>query len=87
MRLSTFVDLDGHYFDAVHFPNVVDKYPIRGRGVYACQGKITEEFGHCSMTVTWSKKASLKPDPRSPEEYSYENIDLFKKLARKQIKS
>ena len=86
MRLSTFVDLDGHYFDAVHFTDTVDKYPIRGRGVYACFGKITEEFGHCSMSIVWSRKVSLKPDPRSPVEYTFENIDLFKKAKRKEIK-
>jgi len=85
MRLSTFVDLDGHYFDAVHFTNVVDKYPINGRGIYACYGKITEEFGHCSMSIIWSRKVSLKPDPRHPKEYSFENIDSFKKAKRKQI--
>jgi len=86
MRLSTFIDLEGHYFDAVHFTNVVDKYPINGRGIYACYGKVTEEFGHCSMSIVWSRKTSLKPDPRLPEEYTFENIDSFKKAKRKQIK-
>ena len=36
MRLSTFIDSDGEYFDAVHFTDVVEKYPINGRGVYYC---------------------------------------------------
>lgn len=85
MRLSTFIDLDGHYFDAVHFTNVVDKYPIHGRGIYACYGRISEEFGHCSMSIIWSRKVSLKPDPRISEDYTFENIDLFKKAKRKQI--
>lgn len=46
MRFSTFVDSIGDYFDIVHFTHVVDKYPIHGKGVYACYGKVTEEFGH-----------------------------------------
>ena len=40
MRLSTFIDCNGDYFDAVHFTNVVDKYPVNGLGIYACYGKL-----------------------------------------------
>lgn len=73
MRFSTFTDLKGEYFDVVHFPQVVDKYPIRGRGVYACRGKVTEEFGHCSIDATNTRKLPLKPDPRSPEELTWKS--------------
>ncbi len=65
MRFSTLTDLKGEYFDAVHFPQVVDKYPVHGIGVYACYGKVTEEFDFCSLDVIWSKKLSLKADPRN----------------------
>lgn len=65
MRFSTFTDLEGAYFDAVHFPNVVEQYPVYGVGVYACYGKVTEEFGFCSLDIIWSQKMPLKPDPRS----------------------
>jgi DNA polymerase-3 subunit alpha len=27
IRLNTFIDIDGNYFDAVHFTNVVHLYP------------------------------------------------------------
>jgi DNA polymerase-3 subunit alpha len=64
MRLSTFIDADGHYFDAVHFTDVVHLYPINGMGVYACYGKITNKFGFCSMNVIKSKKMSIANDPR-----------------------
>ncbi|WP_223267173.1 hypothetical protein [Polaribacter sp. IC073] len=64
MRLSTFIDADGNYFDAVHFTNVVHQYPINGMGVYACYGKITDRFGFCSMNVIQSKKMSIAGDPR-----------------------
>ena len=64
MRLSTFIDADGHYFDAVHFTDVVHAYPINGMGIYACYGKITNRFGFCSMNIIKSKKVSIAGDPR-----------------------
>ncbi len=64
MRLSTFVDIQGHYFDAVHFTKVVDQFPIHGLGIYACYGKITNRFDFCSMNVIWSKKIPIRPNPR-----------------------
>lgn len=64
MRLSTFIDIDGNYFDAVHFTDVVSLYPINGMGIYACYGKITNRFDFCSMNVLKSKKMSIASDPR-----------------------
>ena len=64
MRLSTFIDVDGNYFDAVHFTDVVNLYPINGMGIYACYGKITNRFDFCSMNVVKSKKMSITGDPR-----------------------
>lgn len=65
MRLSTFVDQKGAYFDAVHFTDVVNQFPINGLGVYACYGKITDRFGFYSMSVIWSKKLTIIKDPRN----------------------
>ncbi|WP_299015881.1 DNA polymerase III subunit alpha [uncultured Polaribacter sp.] len=64
MRLSTFIDTEGNYFDAVHFTDVVHQYPVNGMGIYACYGKITNRFGFCSMNVLKSKKVSILGDPR-----------------------
>jgi DNA polymerase-3 subunit alpha len=64
MRLSTFIDIAGTYFDAVHFTDVVSLYPINGMGIYACYGKITNRFDFCSMNVLKSKKMSIAGDPR-----------------------
>ena len=64
MRLSTFIDVDGNYFDAVHFTNVVNIYPINGIGVYGCYGKITNRFGFYSMNIIQSKKMSIAENPR-----------------------
>lgn len=65
MRLSTFVDKEGRYFDAVHFTEVVHKYPIHGLGVYKCIGFITEKFGFCSMIISKSRKVKIKSNPRA----------------------
>ncbi|RXJ44353.1 DNA polymerase III subunit alpha [Gelidibacter gilvus] len=65
MRLSTFIDVNGDYFDAVHFTDVVDKYPVNGLGVYACFGKITDRFDFYSMNIVWSNKLTILSDPRN----------------------
>lgn len=65
MRFATFVDSNGDFFDTVHFSDVVDKYPITGRGVYACYGTVNDEFGHQTLTIIQSKKVAIKPDPRA----------------------
>ena len=65
MRLSTFIDQNGDYFDAVHFTDVVEKFPINGLGVYACYGRITDRFDFYSMNVVWSRKMGILGDPRN----------------------
>ena len=34
----------GQYFDSVHFPDVYQRYPLRGNGVYRLRGRVTREF-------------------------------------------
>jgi len=65
MRLSTFVDKNGDYFDAAHFTDVVNKYPINGLGVYECIGLVTEKFGFCSLVISKSRKLRIKSNPRN----------------------
>ncbi|MBO0323044.1 DNA polymerase III subunit alpha [Muricauda sp. CAU 1633] len=59
MRFSTMLDLNGEFFDCVHFPQSINNTPISGKGVYACYGKSTEEFGHFSLEVYKIKKLPL----------------------------
>ncbi|HTX89531.1 MAG TPA: DNA polymerase III subunit alpha [Bacteroidales bacterium] len=65
MHFGTFTDCRGHFFDTVHFPDVVNKYPFRGDGVYLLKGKIVEEFGFPSLEVEKMAKMPLKKDPRA----------------------
>ncbi|MCX6281131.1 MAG: DNA polymerase III subunit alpha [Bacteroidetes bacterium] len=65
MHFGTFIDFEGQFFDTVHFPQAVEKYPFRGEGVYLVMGKIVEEFGFPSLEVEKMAKMPLKKDPRS----------------------
>ena len=64
MHFGTFIDVNGRFFDTVHFPKTVTQYPFRGDGVYLVKGKIVEEFGFPSMNVDQMAKMPLKADPR-----------------------
>ena len=52
MNFGTFIDKDGHWIDTVHFPPVVKKTPLKGRGIYLIKGKVTEEFDFYSIEVS-----------------------------------
>ena len=65
MHFGTFIDYEGQFFDTVHFPQAVEKYPFRGEGVYLVMGKIIEEFGFPSLEVEKMAKMPLRKDPRA----------------------
>ena len=64
MHFGTFIDVNGRFFDTVHFPKAVTEYPFRGDGIYLVKGKIVEEFGFPSMNVEKMAKMPLLADPR-----------------------
>ncbi|MGJ1436164.1 hypothetical protein [Sphingobacterium multivorum] len=65
MKFGTFLDAEGRFFDTVHFPQTLAKYPLRGAGVYLVEGKVVLEYGCPSVEVIRFGKMPLKPDPRS----------------------
>jgi len=65
MHFGTFTDINGNFFDTVHFPKAVTAYPFRGDGIYLVLGKIVEEFGFPSLEVEKMAKMPLKKDPRA----------------------
>jgi DNA polymerase-3 subunit alpha len=65
MKFGTFLDAEGRFFDTVHFPQSLAKYPLRGAGIYLVEGKIVLEYGCPSIEVIRCAKMPLKPDPRS----------------------
>ena len=64
MYFGTFIDMEGRFVDTVHFPNIVQKYPIIGRGVYKISGKVVEEFDAIIVEVSHIKHLAMITDPR-----------------------
>jgi DNA polymerase-3 subunit alpha len=67
MAFGTFLDRDGFFFDTTHFPKVFDAYPFRGSGCYRITGKVDEEFGFCSITVSKMEKLPFISQTETPE--------------------
>ena len=51
MAFGTFIDIKGNYFDTVHFPQIYQAFPFRGRGCYLIKGRVAEEFVFFSIDV------------------------------------
>jgi len=68
MNFGTFIDAEGHWIDTVHFPDVAQRYPFRGKGIYKIIGKVVEEFGFLSLEVSELEKVSFMDDPRYAED-------------------
>jgi len=64
MHFGCFVDIHGEFFDTVHFPDSLKKYPFRGNGIYLILGKVVEEFGFPGIEVEKMAKMPFKKDPR-----------------------
>jgi len=64
MIFGTFLDQDGEFFDTIHFPASLSKYPFAGTGVYLIFGLVTEEFGVASITVEKFAKLPIQKDSR-----------------------
>jgi DNA polymerase-3 subunit alpha len=65
MHFGCFLDIHGEFFDTVHFPDSLKKYPFTGYGVYLIEGKVVEEFGFASVEVSKLARLPYKPDPRA----------------------
>lgn len=64
MNFGTFIDMEGEFFDTVHFPPSLKQYPFKGRGVYLILGKVVEDFGFPSIEVEKLAKLPLVKDER-----------------------
>ncbi|MBP7239741.1 MAG: DNA polymerase III subunit alpha, partial [Saprospiraceae bacterium] len=51
MTFGTWLDEQGKYFDTTHFPPSLERYPLKGKGMYLLHGKVTEDFGFASLEV------------------------------------
>jgi DNA polymerase III alpha subunit len=64
MHFATFLDYEGEFFDSVHFPDSLKRYPFQGYGIYLMQGKVVEEFGYTTLEVQKLARLPVKGDPR-----------------------
>lgn len=65
MKFGCFLDDRGDFFDTVHFPPSLKRYPLKGAGVYLILGKVVLDFGYPAIEVEKIAKLPIKPDPRS----------------------
>ena len=64
MCFGTFLDPSGDFLDTVHFPQINERYPFYGKGVYRITGKITEEFSYLTLEVSTLVKLPFAEDVR-----------------------
>jgi len=65
MHFGTFIDVQGEFFDTVHFPPSLKLYPFRGDGIYLILGKVVEEFGFPSIEVEKMAKLPIQANPKA----------------------
>jgi DNA-directed DNA polymerase III PolC len=51
MYFGTFLDSELNWIDTVHFPESARNYPLNKSGFYRATGKVTTDFGVCSLEV------------------------------------
>ena len=64
MSFGTSLDHEGNFFDTVHFPPCLEKYPLQGKGCYLIQGKVTVDFDFPGIKVEKVAKLPFVKDPR-----------------------
>jgi len=64
MSFGTMTDVEGRFFDTVHFPISLAKYPLKGKGCYLLLGKVVEDFGFPSLEVEKMEKLPWVKDGR-----------------------
>jgi DNA polymerase III alpha subunit len=64
MNFGCFIDVEGNFFDTVHFSQSLQNYPFKGSGTYLMLGKVVEDFGFPSLEVEKMAKLPIKPDTR-----------------------
>lgn len=65
MKFGTFIDLNGDFIDTVHFPQSLQKSPLRGKGLYLIEGKAVVDYDCPAIEVHRCALMPLRPDPRS----------------------
>lgn len=64
MFFGTFLDREGEWLDTVHFPDIAQKYPFRGRGIYKVRGKVVVDYDCVTVEADYMEKLGVIEDPR-----------------------
>lgn len=64
MHFGCFLDIHGEFYDTVHFPDSLRKFPFTGAGVYLMEGKVVQEFDYPSVEIQKLARLPFKTDPR-----------------------
>lgn len=64
MNFGTMTDVEGRFFDTIHFPPSLKAYPFKGKGTYIVLGKVVEDFGFPSLEVSKMEKLPWVKDGR-----------------------
>lgn len=67
MNFGTWIDVNGDYFDTVHFPQSLVKYPFKGLGCYLLLGRVVVDFDFPSVEITKMARLPMVDDPRYKE--------------------
>ncbi|MBL7700009.1 MAG: DNA polymerase III subunit alpha [Chitinophagaceae bacterium] len=60
MVFGTFLDVNGDWLDTLHFPDVLKKYPVNGKGFYRLHGTVSEDFGVFTLEIKFCQKVGIK---------------------------
>jgi len=75
MHFHTFLDSAGDWLDTIFFPNTSKYHAVTGKGFYAMNGKVVEEFGAYAVDVTECRKIGWRDRNAFPNS----GMSLFKK--------
>ena len=64
MFFGTFLDLEGEWLDTVHFPDIAQKFPFRGKGIYKVKGKVVVDYDCVTIEASYMEKLGVIEDPR-----------------------
>lgn len=64
MYFGTWIDVNGDYFDSVHFPHSLQQYPFQGSGCYLLLGTIQIDYDVPTLHILKMAKLPFIADPR-----------------------
>ena len=51
MNFGTWLDREGRYFDTIHFPPALKRFPLQGRGCYKIRGRVVLDYDFPGIEV------------------------------------